>query len=386
MKVVTCFVCLVSIGLAAVACGSDGPLDRQGLIAAADAACTESNLAFEDSGPRGNTNDGIASEITAAVRIYDERLAALEDLQVEQSLVPAWKRYLAGDRAKEKAYRGVVKAARADDDDGVTAGFDEASKVGEARDRAARELGFEVCGKYPKIKTEKTGTGPAEDLVFVAPANDMDAAVREFTQVASTGDCVAINEALHTDATPYSDEVCSYAPFYSKGSKVLATETYGPAGVVETLSEDGTPLTRVFVVDIRGDRKLRYVTDLIHDSGGLRPAPDDNDANDVARKTVAAIRDGDAAALNRLIDYPDSDGSFRVLFDDFTTFGAGDFGKGLVSSIRSGDAEPQLLGINAAFALYFLEGDEYDYVLTFNAYAGDGSKYGFSGFYPIPKP
>ncbi len=377
---------LVACGVSEPIANPNVPLDKEGLIAAADEACAESKRAFEAAGPRGITNEGVAAEVASTVRIYDERIASLEALQVAQELRPLWNRYLAGERAKRAGFQDVVEAATADDDDGVSTGFDSVTKAGEARDKAARELGFEVCGLPPEVSIASTGTGPAQDLVFVQPGDDVKAASRRFVEIAATGKCDAINRMMHSDAAPYSEEFCSYAPSYNKGATIVATEQYGPAGVAEVVAKDGTHVVNVFVVDVNGDRTFRKVTDVIHDSGGVRPAPENNDAEQVARETVAAIRTGDAAAFNRVSDYPDSDGSFAVKEDGFTTFGNGSYQKGFVDSIRSSTAEPQLLGINAAFALYLIQGDDFDYVMTFNATAGDGSKYRFSGFYPIPKP
>lgn len=368
----------------AVGCGGGGALNQQELVSAADEICSENLAAYETLGVRGFTNAGIAAEMAGTARVAEEGLDSLEDLEVESSVPAAWNTYLTAVRQMAATDRRIVRAAKAEDDAGVSAGFAKLDRLFAERRKAAEALGLKSCGRPAEIELEKTGTGPAEELVTVEPSDDVDAAAEAWIAAIKSGSCGAINGMIHTDGGAYTAEQCATATDGYRNAKVVASEQYGPVGMAEIVA-DGVHWPTLFVVDIRDDRRMRKVVDTINDSGGLRPAAEGNDADEIAKATVEAIREGDAEAFNRAADDPNGNGSF-IVEEGFTTIGAGPYSKGFVESIRSGDAEPELLGINATFAVYQIDGEQYDYALVLVHTPGDGNSYRVTGLYPMPRP
>lgn len=364
-----------------VACGGSDQVTKENLAAAMDQVCSDATADFDALGPRGMTNGGIALEVegTSAVRrqIVDE----LNEIDADDEAQPLLDEYVAASEEIIANDQKVIAAAKKDDTDAVNAAFGETQAAFDSRDGVAEKIGTEVCGKTVEIAVEPTGTEPPADLDYAKPSNTVDQAAKAFLEAARSGDCDAMNETHHTDATELTQELCGQVTTMVAGAKVAGTEQYGPVGQAEVVTKDGTHLPTYFVADLDGE--LRYGGDTIHDQGGLRPAPEGNDAEQQAKATVTAIRDDDPEAFNAVLESEDS--PFHVEGDSFDEFGSGKFVKSLVGDIRDGDDEPVQLGLNSTWGFYFLPGSEHDWVLAMIHRPGAGGNYVFGGYYPVPK-
>ncbi len=362
--------------------GDDGPLDRADLVSAADAICTDTNLRFDETGIRGVTNEGVLAEMTATSEIAGDTLEQLEALEVSEEAQSDWDAYLEQYRKTVATDESIVADAKNDDTEAVDAGFTKLSEDYTVRQKAAATVGLKVCSQDPDLKIEETGTGPADDVVYAEPGNTVEEAAKAWVSAIRSGDCAKANDARHTDAGELDAAGCKAAGAALAGAEIVASEQYGPVGMAEIVAAD-VHYPTMFVEDLDGE--LRYGIDVVNDNGGLRPAPDGNDADETADAWLAAVREGDAEAFNATIFEPEREGSFKATEDDFKAIGQGEFGEGLVTAVRGSDAEVQPLGINANWAFYLVEGEEYDYVLNFVHSPGAGVEYRFSGYWPIPK-
>lgn len=378
-------ICVLAV-LTVAACGGDdegsppeGPLARPELAAAADVVCREADARFARSGPRGITNAGLAAEFENTSEIVAARQRGLEELEPAAAVEDPYRRFLEGGAGVLAADRAVAEAAAADDEAGVDAAFADLSRAADTRDRAAARLGMDVCGGLPEPKVEETGTGPPGDASFAEPSNTVDEALEDYLAAAKRRDCRGINEAEHSDNGRVGPKECASLADAYAGAKVLLTEQYGPAGAAE-LKAPGQPFTLYFVEDTDG--VLRRGGDIIVDDGGLRPANDGIDADDVAADTVEAIREEDTASFNETLSVDDQ--SFEVEDGGFDSIGNGAGGADLVEAIRDDEgAAPEPLGVNQAYAFYLLDTEGKDFVLLLVHEPGSRTAYRFRGFFPI---
>lgn len=386
-KLLTAVALLISLAAVLTACGGggdEGPLGNEALVAEADAICTETNSQYDDLGIRGISNTGVEAEMTGTADIAEGQLEKLEALEVEADLQEDWDTYLAAVTEAVEVDKQIVADAKADDTDAVNAGFEKLTgPVYEKRQKAAEGLGLKVCSNPDiPIETEQTGTGPADDVSYSEPKNTIEEAADAWVAAIKSGDCKKINALIHTDAGTFDEATCKATSTNLAEADVAGTEQYGPVGIAEIVAAD-TQYPTMFVEDLDGD--LKYAVSVVHDGGGLRPAPEDNDADETADSAIAALAAGDAEAFNAEIFEPEGEGSFKVTEDDFTSIGSGEFGKSFVSDVRKGDPKPQPLGINATWAFYLVEGTEYDWVVNLVHNPGAGGQYEFAGFFPVPK-
>lgn len=367
------------------ACGSssdDEQITTETLAAAMDEVCTERNPDFDAMGTRGLNNPGMAVEFEASAEIRQSVVDGFRELNVDDEAQAELDKYIAASEKIIAQDKEVAKAAAADDTDAVNLAFATQSKAFEERDEIAGELGTEVCGQTVEIKVEPTGTAPPEDLVYAEPKNTIEAAADEYVAAAKAGNCKAVNANRHTDAGELEAENCEILKGQFKGAEVAGTEQYGPVGQAEIVSGEGVHYPTYFVEDLDG--MLRYGGDAIHDSGGLRPAPDGNDAQETADAVFKALREGDVEAFNETL--PDEESAFFVEGESLDSFSEGEFNEAFVSDVKDSGAAPIQLGLNSTFGFYFLEGSEYDWVMTLIHIPGSGADYRLSGYFPIPKP
>lgn len=389
MKKLAATLILLTSGFVFVACGGGNSNDSNevvttdNLTAAMDEVCAESDRRFADLGTYGMNNEGLAAEFNGLV---EERQASLEDLQglnLDENAQAEFDKYVAALEDAIAANQAVADAAEAGDDDAVNEAFKEMEAVFAKRDKVADEMGLEVCGQATEVEVEATGTAPPEDLEYAEPKDTVDDAAAAYLAAIKAGDCDAINDLWHTDAGEASPEICEAIETDFKGARLQGTEPYGPVGAAQYESADERYFLVNFAVDLDGE--MRYIGEAIQSYGGLRPAPENNDADQTIEDLVAAIRDDDGKAFNATL--PDQTGGFVLKEGDpVKNFSDGEFAQDFIGDVKSGDTEPVQLGINAAFAYYFLEGSEYDWAINLIHAPGSGAKYRFSGYFPLPKP
>lgn len=381
MKKFAVLLAVIVAGFSFAACGGNEPVTPDTLAAAMDDVCTSANADFEAMGTRGLDLPGIASEYEGTAVVRQGVIDGLSGIDADQDAQKLLDSYVAASNKIVEQDKAIAKAAADGDQAAVNAAFGEQNSAFAERDTAAKEIGTKVCGQDVDIRVEPTGTAPPGDLKAVEPTNTVDAIAASYVKNGAAGDCAASNADRHTDAGELSADQCKSVQAALTGGKVAGTESYGPVAQAEIIGDQGMHLATYFVTDLDGN--LRYGGDAIHDSGGLRPAPEGNDAEATAKETVTAIRDNDAAAFNATLTSTES--PFKVKGDGFETFGSGKFVKDFVGDIRNGDAEPVQLGLNSTYGFYFLPGEKYDWVITMIHTPGIGGKYRFAGYYPVPK-
>ena len=386
-KLLTAVALLMSFAAVLSACGGgedEGPLDKEALVAQADAICTDTNLLYDDLGIRGISNTGVESEMTGTIEIAEDQLADLEALEVESDLQEDWDAYIAAVREAVESDRQILADAKADDTDAVNAGFEKlAGPIYEKRQKIAGELGLEVCSNPDiPVASEKTETGPADDVTYAEPKNTVEEAAESWLAAINSGDCAKINALFHSDAGGWDAATCKATSDNFADAKIVESEQYGPAGTAEFVTNE-THYPTMFVEDLDGD--LKFAMSVVHDSGGLRPAPDENDAHKTAQAALDALADGDAEAFNSTIFEPEGEGSFKQTEDDFESIGSGEYGAAFVKDVRNGSSELQPLGINSTWSFYLVEGTKNDWVVDLVHEPGAGGHYKFAGFFPVPK-
>lgn len=382
MKKLAATLALLFAGFAFVACGGgEEEITPDNLAAAMDEVCAESNATFDDLGTRGLTNPALALEFEGMAEVRQSVVDDLNELNVNEEAQSELDEYIAASEETVAVDKQIAKAAADDDTAAVNEAFTAQEAAFARRDRISKRIGHEVCGQYVDIKVEETGTGPPDDLDYEEPKNTVEEAADRWLKAGYSGSCVALNRNRHTDAGELEIDGCEAASEALKGATIAGVESYGPVGQAEIVGADGTHYPTFFVNDL--DSVLRYAGDAIHDSGGLRPAPEDNDADATAEAVVNAIRDNDVPAFNATL--PDESSLFVVKGDTFDTFSGGNYNPLFVKDIRDTDVEPVPLGLNSAYGYYFVEGSEYDWVVSLIHNPGAGGNYRFAGYYPIPK-
>lgn len=383
-RIITISALLLSAGAIFTACGGDSgddPVTADNLVAVADDVCTENNRGFEELGVRGLTNPGIADEFEGTAKVRRQFVSAFEGIEIDDSVPAEWDEYIALTKKLAASDEAVAAAAEKNDDAAVGKAFEAQTALYEDRDKLAEKLGFEVCGRSPEIEVVESGTGPADDLVFAEPENTVEEAADTYLKAGISGDCEAFNAERHTDAGKLEPAQCEAAAQSLKGGEVIATEQYGPVGVAEIVGAEDVHYATYFATDLDG--QLRYAGDVINDGGGLRPATEGDDADANAAAAITALRDGDAMGFNEVLLDPENS-SLKAEKDGFSKIGEGDFGKQFITEIRKTGAESELLGKNASYAFYLVEGDEYDWVINLVHAPGAGNHYRMSGYFPIP--
>ncbi|MBN8867249.1 MAG: hypothetical protein J0H98_06820 [Solirubrobacterales bacterium] len=385
MKKLAVLLVTLLAGFAVTACGSSNSnkeVTSDTLASAMDEVCTETNADFDSLGVRGLSNPAIALEFQGTAEVRQAVIDGFEELNVNDDAQAELDKYVAASEKIIAQDKAIAKAAEDGDQKAMGEAFAAQDAAFKERDKVAKELGTEVCGQTPDIKVEDTGTAPPSDLDAVEPKNTVEEAADQYLKDGISGDCEAINANRHTDAGELAEESCASVKKALVNGKVAGTESYGPVGQAEIVGNADIHLPTYFVTDLDGN--LRYGGDAINDQGGLRPAPEGNDAQATAEATVQTIRDNDVDAFNATL--PDSESAFFVKGGDVADFSDGKFTKEFVADIKDGDAEPVQLGLNSTWGFYFLEGSKYDWVMAMIHIPGLGGHYRFSGYYPVPKP
>lgn len=378
---------VAALAAVAIGCGGDddgdeGPLSKAELASEADAICTEASEQLALAPVQGPPSSR-ALEFAYSLPIADERNKALAALEPQPALKKDWQRFVDVNKKVTGALREALPAARKDDQETVDAILAKQGEAVDEREKLAKEFELEVCAQDPEPQIEQTGTGPPEDLEFPEPTNTLEQITDQFLSAANSGDCEAINEAVHSDNGTLPPPICKQIADSVKGAKVLGSEQYGPAGYVEFESADGRLVGEQFVRDIDG--KLREGGAVFLEYSGLRPASEENDADETAQKLVTAIRENDPKAFADATSVVTEGGLAPK--GKFTSFG-GETGSGtsdeLVADVRADpSAEPVQLGINQGGAFYLLQADGSNWVLTFIHEPGSETAYRFTGWFPI---
>ncbi len=382
-RLIAVLAALLATGAILAACGGgdDKPLTSDTLAAGMDQVCTDFNPVWDDFGTRGLVNSGIRAEFESTAATRRDFADQLETLEAADSAQENLDAYIAVTRKLADEDEAIAKAAAADDTGAVNKAFGDQTPTFEERDELVEEIGLEVCGAPADAEVIPTETGPADDLAYAEPKNTIEEAADAYVTAATSGYCQKINQQRHADSGAIDEAGCEQISSVIGGAEVLGTEGYGPVGQAEIESKDEVRYPTYFVEDLDGN--LRYGGDAIHDSGGLRPAPEGNDAAETIGEAITAIREGDAEAFNAILVNDES--PFVVKKDDFAEFGSGDYAESFIGDIREGDGAAEQLGINSTFAFHLFEGSEYDWVVALVHTPGSGKEYRFSGYYPIPK-
>lgn len=383
LKKLAAILVLLMSALAFAACGGEKELTPDTLAAAMDEVCAATNAEFDALGTRGTTTAGLVAEFQGRAEVRQGQVDGLRELNVSEEARAGLDEYV-GLTEKMVAQDGkIAEVATEDDNDALDEAFKEHDALGAQRDQAVEELGLEVCGAPAEMEVEETGTAPPEDLEYAEPDGTIEEAVQAYLANWQDGDCSVIVEDHHTDSGDPSGGSCEQAVPLMKGARAEGSEQYGPVGQAEIVREDGTHIPTTFVQDLDGE--LRWAGDAVHDAGGMRKAPEDNDSQESIDATVAAIRDNDGKAFNELL--PDQEGGFVIEGGGrFDTFSDGEYNAAFVADVRASDRDPVQLGLNSAFGYYLLPGEKHDWVLGTIHAPGTGSEYRFQSYLPIPKP
>ena len=382
-KLVALFAVFISV-FAVAACGSSDSnpeVTPDTLASAMDEVCTETNGDFEALGTRGLTNPALALEFEGTAEVRQVVVDGFNELNVNEEAQADLDRYIAASEKIIASDKAIAAAAADEDNAALNKAFQEQSKAFAERDAIAKEIGTEVCGQPAEIRIGESGTAPPEDLNYAEPKNTIEEAADAYIKAFRQKECAAVNRNRHTDAGEMEMTQCETAFGTFAGATIEATEAYGPAGQAEIVAKDGTHFPTYFVEDLDG--MLRYGGDAIHDGGGMLPAPEGNDAQDVADAVFQSLRDSDVEAFNATL--PDESSGFMVKGENLDSFSDGKFNADFIADVKASDADPIQLGLNSAFGFYFLEGSEYDWVMTLIHIPGIGGHYGLSGYYPVPK-
>jgi len=382
-KLAVLFVVLVS-AFAVTACGSSkNPVVTPDTLAAAmDGVCTDAQVDFESLGTRGTTNAQLALEFEGTQEVRQAVVDGLNELNLDDQAKKAIQPYIEASEKVVASDKAIAKAAAADDDAAVQQAFKQQNAAFNERDKAAKELGTKVCGQRVETEVVPTGTAPPADLDYAEPTNTIEEAADGYIKAFKDKDCAKVNENRHTDAGELTDQICNQVAVAFKNATVKGTEQYGPVGQAEIVA-GGVNYPTFFVEDF--DNILKYAGDTVNDQGGLRPAPEGNDAQESVDATFAAIRDNDAAAFDETL--PDEDSGFNIKKDgEFDTFSDGKYNAPFVKDVRAGDENPIQLGLNSTWGFYYYPGSKNDWVVTAVHIPGLGGHYRFSGYWPVPKP
>lgn len=369
---------------ALAACGSNRnpEVTPDTLASAMDQVCDDTTADFEAMGTRGLTMPAIAAEFQGYAEVRQAVIDGFNELNTDDAAKKEMESYIEASEEVVAQDKAIARAAGNDDQKAMNQAFLAQNAAFTEREKAAGEIGTEVCGQQAEIKVEPTGTEPPEDLSAYQPKNTVEDAADKYLKSARSGDCGQINANRHADAGDLDAPNCASVSKALAGAKVAGTESYGPVGQAEIVGSDGTHFPTYYVTDLDGN--LRYGGDAIHDAGGLRPAPEGNDAQATAEATVNAIREDDAAAFNQTLPFEDS--PFWIKGEKVNSFGDGEYNAEFIGDIKEGDTEPVQLGLNSTWGFYFLEGTKYDWVIVMTHIPGIGGHYRFGGYYPIPKP
>jgi len=385
LKRLAVLLALLASAFVVVACGSSSSnkeVTADNLASAMDEVCTDAEASFEAMGTRGLSNPQLALEFEGTAEVRQSVIDGFNELNLNDEAKQQIQSYIDASEEVVAQDRAIAKAAAADDNKALNQAFAAQKKAFDARDQAAKELGTEVCGKPVKTEVEPSGTAPPEDLAYSEPKNTVEEAANSYLKAFRSGDCAAINANRHSDAGGLDEAACGQATATLAKGKVTGTESYGPVGQAEIVSA-GTNFPTFFVEDMDG--VLRYAGDAVNDNGGLRPAPEGNDSQETVNAAFAAIRASDGAAFNDTL--PDESSGFRLKDDgSFDSFSDGKYNKSFIKDVRDTDGDPVQLGLNSSFGFYYYGGSSNDWVVTTIHIPGIGGHYGFSGYWPVPKP
>lgn len=140
----------LAFALAALAggCGQGDPLSAEELTARGDELCAEGRERFDEiqRQPPGNASEA-ADQAEELVEVASEELDELEDLRPPEELSDPYDRYLEARRSALESLERGRDAASDSDAEAYASAQREVVREAEERERLARAVGFEVCGK-----------------------------------------------------------------------------------------------------------------------------------------------------------------------------------------------------------------------------------------------
>jgi len=287
---------------------STGPFEsEEDFAAAADDLCEQADAVYARYPVLASWPAGLALELERRIsdgQTLDEKYAELEP---PESLESAYQDYLATSEGRLAGLEKALRLAEDDDLEGANAVFNgELAKVGEERDAAAEELGFECALRSQLQLVDEDNVAEPTDAAAEAPqpSNTIEEAFDEYIAAVESRDCKQIAEVTHTQNffDPNTCDPAANDASLEAQTGLLVTQQYGPVGVaVLGYGEALTPSYIVFVLDPDQDDKLLYTSTLPVTGGGLAPTNEGIDADETVEAAVEAIRDNDPEALNETL-------------------------------------------------------------------------------------
>lgn len=344
---------LIAAGIAFGGCAIEAPPDplkEETLAAGMDEICARTNQVFESFGIKGEDEAGIAAEHRDTAKVLRRLADDLEEPEVTRDAEPQLEAFVGATRKVANLDEKVAEAAARDDWRAMRAAQRERDAADAWRKGVAVSIGTHQCAERLPADVLLTGTGPSEEIEFAEPVNTVEQAARPLVRGWN-------------------------------GAKLAGTEQYGPVGQAEIVGPRGTRHPTYFIPTRSG--RLYPFGRALHEYGGLRPAPADNDADEAVNDVLASIRAGDAKAFNATL--ADPDGPLRARKDGFAGIGPGGGPSELVTLLRETGVVAQPLGRNVTWAFYLVPGDEMDSVLVLAHQPGAGPHYRLEAIYSVPK-
>lgn len=355
--------------------------------AAADDVCTQANEVLALSPVLGQYFPGLEAEAKQDVEKIDGREAKLGELEAPDDQAADFKEYLAEGKTVSESYADVAAAAAKSDQAAIDEAFNSITQAQDKREKLGKAMGFEVCAQDVDPTAKETITGSAADAEFPAVDGTIDDTAQEFLDASAKGDCKAVNDLVNSQFGEVAEADCAANKSFFSKAEIVGTAQYGPAGLVVYDADALGTIDSTFIRD--EDGRLKFTGNRFLDGGGLNTPADGYDAEEVAGKVVAAIRDDDPKAFNETIsfDVPDPKGGFYVSDSSFDSFGSDEkYGPMIVKDIRADeDAEPELLGANTNSAYFLLEANGNFYELGIAHDPGTDTGYSFSQYYALPE-
>ncbi len=343
---------LVAAGISLGGCAIEAPPDplkEETLAAGMDRVCVESNRAFEAFGAKGQEDAEIAIEHRDTAKVLRKLADRLEEPEVTRDAESQMEAFVGATRKVAGLDERIAEAAAKGEWQAMRAAQRERDAAQAWREGVAVSIGTSFCAERNMPEVQLTGTGPSEEIVFAEPANTVEQAARPLVRA-------------------------------WKGAKLAGTEQYGPIGQAEIVGPNDTRHPTYFVPSRSG--RLNPFGRAIHEYGGLRPAPADNDADKAVNDVLASIRAGDARAFNATL--ADPHGPLRARKDGFAGIGPGNEPSEMVTLLRETGVVAQPLGRNVTWAFYLVPGTEMDTVLVLAHQPGAAPHYRLDAVYSVP--
>ena len=370
-----------------------GPFDSdEEFLTATDELCDQYSAIYNRIPIYASFPAGLSKEFEARVALDEAVQEDLESIEPTEGLAEEWQAYVDASAEILANDERIVELAEADQEAEVNEFLSgEATATIEEFSAAAEELG--ACEEeFPSNDELAAEVASATEAAADAPQSDVtiEAIASEYLMALQNGDCEVLFRATHSQnylEGPEKD--CSASASQYEGYELAATASYGPAAAAVFANGEGESTYNEFILDPKTGG-YAYTGTLYAADGGLQPANEGIDSDQVAADAVTAIRDNDPDGLSALLktdvpsDQPTDEGAFEKT-KPFDSLGSDPvYEERIVADIRADSgAEPVLLGADQAQAYYLLDTEATDYVLVNRHEPGSETEYRFSGYWAI---